>query len=231
METKFYGTFMMQYLGKEIFNKIPLLENDQSVNNDYVFVGKEYKKQEKFLFSPAAKKFKWTYALKTRDEARELRAFFRSNYGSFGSFWLPSHKRDIEFISYHPTNLYAFSAKFAARGAGTYEQKRHIYIPVLNFAAKITFVQSEGDEEIITLNKPLPQGLERDNEEWNKIFEVDFHALFYPFLDAILIKQKTDFLENLFLVRFANDEFSLQKRDAVWMQSTLEFAELQQETP
>ncbi|MDR1008007.1 MAG: hypothetical protein LBL65_05535 [Campylobacteraceae bacterium] len=220
----------MKYLEKEIFDKTPLSENEQAINNNYVLVGKDYKKQEKFIFEPAARKFRWTYALKTRDEARELRAFFRANFGRFGTFWLPSHKRDVEFISYHQNNINAFVAKYAQRGEGTYNQIRHIYIPALNFAAKVTFTQLQNGREIITLNKPLPDGLEPDNTEWNKIFEVDFYDLFYPFLDAILIKQKTNLIMNLFLVRFASDEFNLSKRDSVWMESSLEFVELQKES-
>jgi hypothetical protein len=225
----------MTYLNKDILSIIPLADNNQNIEGHYTLVGKEYKKQEKFPLAPSQHKFRWTYALKTRDVARELRAFFRSNYGKYGSFWLPSFKKDIEFVSYKPTNPNAFVAKRAARAEGTYEQNRHICIPDLGFMAKIVFIENlNKDKEIITLNKPAPAGLvSASGKEWNRIFKVDFYDLFWPFLNAILYPEfEADTFMNLFFVRLNSDEFTLSKKENdYWMQSTLEFLELQRETP
>ena len=191
----------MTYLNFDIFDKPPLNDSQShSINNNFFMVGNEVKKQAKFSYEAPFRTFGWNYYIKDLQEARELRAFFRKNYGRFGSFWLPSFKRDIQFLSYDTQNAYAFKATSANRGATLYNIKRHIYIPKLNFASKISVVTESSGVETISLTSQLPAGITTETE-----------------------------IMNLYFVRFSNDEFTLENAQ-VSFRASLGFVELQGES-
>jgi hypothetical protein len=191
----------MTYLGKQIFDKTPLIESQNTITNDYIEIGKEYKKQEKVTHKPTNREFQWSY-IGNFALTRELRSFIRSNLGRYGAFWLPSFKSDFEFIGYDVNNVNQFTAKATNRTYGTYNIKRHIYMPFLNFAAKITFVQDNGDgTETIALNSAVPSGITQD---------------------AVITY--------LFYVRFNQDDFTTTKKGMIY-ENRLSFVELQGETP
>jgi hypothetical protein len=191
----------MIYLNYDIFNTSPLLDpQSHSIDNNFFLVGKEAKKQEKFSYEAPFRTFSWTYHLKDLNTAREIRAFFRKNYGRYGSFWLPSFKNDFEFLDYDNQNLNAFKCKAANRGVTTFNIKRHIYIPSQNYASKITLVTEDNGVETISLSSQIPNGIDSNTK-----------------------------IMNLFFVRFASDEFKLENNQTSF-KTTLGFVELQGES-
>jgi hypothetical protein len=201
MAIKIQGVIMI-YLDKNIFDTVPLLDNNSSVNNEYKLLGKDAKKQEKIVLKPTNRTFNYTFFANSLAKAHELRVFFNENFGRFGSFWLPSYKNDFEFIAYNSQNTNTFTAKTTARSYGIYNQKRHIYIPSLGYAAKITFVLEGDSIDTITLSSALPSGINSDTK-----------------------------IMYLFLCRLNSDEFTLENVDNTAFKVNLTFAELQGETP
>lgn len=191
----------MTYLNFDIFNKKPLIEpQSHTIDNNYFLVGKEAKKQEKFSYESTVRAFSWTYILNTLKDVKDIRDFFRKNYGRYGAFWLPSFKNDFEFINYDPQNINAFTCKGANRSISLFGVKRHIYIPSLNYASKISVITTENDTENISLSLALPTGITKDTK-----------------------------IMNLYFVRFISDEFKLENNQTVY-KTTFGFIELQGES-
>jgi len=191
----------MTYLNFDIFDIVPLVDpQSNTIDNNYFLVGKEAKKQEKFSYEAPYRTFSWTYFLRNLGEARALRSFFRQKYGRYGSFWLPSFKNDFEFISYDPQNLNSIKCKAANRDVTLFNIKRHIFIPSLNFAAKVTLITVANGVETITLSSPAPVGITPDTT-----------------------------IMNLFFVRFNSDSFKLEKAETKY-KTTLSYIELQGES-
>jgi len=198
----------MIYRGYTVFERTPLADPKNNISNPYIFVGSDFKKQEKAAFASTNSAFEWTYLARGKAEANTIRAFFEANKGRYGAFWLPSHKNDYTLTVSVIAGATQIVVKNAKRNFGLYGLKRHIYIPSLGFAAKIISVTlSDGtlnSDEIITLDTALPSGIS-------------------------ILSQPS--IQSLFLVRFKSDEFTLSKRDKVYFQTTLGFVELQGETP
>ncbi|WP_041963460.1 hypothetical protein [Sulfurospirillum cavolei] len=195
----------MTYKGHEIFPYIPLVDDQNNIiSNPYVLVGKEAKKQTKTILQPTNRQFAWTFSAKTLAEAKAMRAWFRSKYGRLTPFWLRSYKNDVTLTQQSATGSMLLYAKKTQRNFGLYGQKRHLLIPDLSFAAKITSVvfadATVNSDEVLTLDTALS----------NTVF--------------------TQRIEYLYLVRFNSDEFVLEK-DGVRFKTTFNFIELQGETP
>lgn len=195
----------MNYLGNEIFDLCPIAEGqNSSISNEFTQIGKDYKYQSRFITKPAYREFTYTYHMPTRAKARELRAFFRSKAGRYGTFWLPSHKNDVELIDTVLAGSTSITVKNAKRSFGLNGLNRHIYIQELNYAGKILSVSVEdgtlNGNEVITLSNPLPN---------------------------ITTKVKISYL---FYVRFNNDEFKETNLENIASRVNLTFKELQSET-
>ncbi|MFV0480533.1 MAG: hypothetical protein ACK5LP_00985 [Campylobacteraceae bacterium] len=145
----------MTYLGYEIFTKDPLIEaQSSSINNEYILIGKDYKKQSKYVYQPTQRGFVWNFFLKDSADKANLRNFFISHFGRYRAFWLPSFKNDFEII--FQTTQNSFTCKKAFRAEGFFNQKRHIYIPDFSFASKIDVITTNDETETVTLLNNLP---------------------------------------------------------------------------
>lgn len=198
----------MTYRGYTLFDRTPLAEAKNNISNPYIYVGSDFKKQEKAAFAATNSAFEWTYLARGKADANMLRSFFETNKGRYGAFWLPSYKNDYTLTVAAASGSNQLVVKNAKRNFGLYGLKRHLHIPSLGFAAKIISVTlSDGtlnSDEVITLDTALPSTIS---------------TLSQPNI------------QSLFLVRLKSDEFTLTKRDKVYFQTTLGFVELQGETP
>ncbi len=197
----------MKYKEMTIFPFVPLAQSpNHAISNDFVLVGKGYKKQEKYVTKPSSRRFEWEFAPKSLGEVRAMRDFFRLQRGRLGSFWLASFKQDIESTVLTAPNGSSILVRNARRSFGLFGHRRHIFIPSLNFAAKITSVTIpdgtlEGDE-LLGIEPSIPSLLPAGSE-----------------------------IQLLFLVRFASDEFSYTQKGKNLFSVQLLFQEIQGETP
>lgn len=200
----------MTYLGYDVFERVPLhSKQDNSMGNDYLLVGEERKKQEKIVYTPSQREFKWSYFAASLSDARELREFFRQKVGRLTPFWLPSFKNDIVLTSSASGGVSVLTAKNSQRKYSLLNIKRHICVRSLGYAAQIVGAAIvEGDyefgNETIAISKPLPQPIAAGKAQMP--------------------------IEYLFFVRLNSDEFRLEKYGKASYAVTFSFQELQRET-
>ncbi len=189
------------YKGFEIFNFTPLRDLEKTHVLDYTIVGREEQKRKKFSFEKTKNSFSAEFLLASLEEIYQLREFFRRHKGKLKAFWLKSYKRDYTLVQ----SAVSGSTQLVVKKSYleyTFPFKRHIYIPSINFYAKIIGVSENTDSQVLYIDTPLPSQLD-----------------------------SSELIMDIYLVRFNTDALVFTFRASNIAYTKLSFVELQEETP
>ena len=181
---------------KEIFDFMPLIKPRISLSGDISEVGTN--KISKFYTAPVSRTINLEYFLKSLEMVRKFESFWIKNLGRWGSFYLPSFKRD--FVATDKFKQVSFfNAKISKASFGIFEQTLNLIIPAQNFASKVIDVRLDKEKncEIIVLENRFD-------------FEIN----------------ESSFISELILVRFNSDSFKVLKKGAVGYYLSLDFKEV-----
>ncbi len=197
----------MTYLGYTVWNTKPERDPDlqRGIRNNYVLVGRETQTQTKFSLVMSEEEMLFKYLQRTAPDRTAIKSFFDTNKGRYGLFWVPSWKTD--FILTRTLTLLAgqFYSQVAYRENSLRLYTKHIYYddPTSPWAAKISSISNTDGEDVVA---------------------------FSPGAGTQVNIGQTIML--LYLCRLDMDALQIQIiPGGSWTETTLQFRELQKETP
>jgi len=196
---------MADYASYPVMDALPREGMTVEIGSPYLWNGEPWQRQEKVVNEPVERVIEVRLQQLTGAERMAVRDFFDARRGRYGPFWFASHKRD--YIVTRPADG-GTSAVYVEDNADAFSLsvvERHVFDYVGNQRFKIDgpMIQPEGDIRL-AISPALDEGL-----------------------------APGDALQNLYLVRFAEDELAV-KMDGfndVLTEIAFTLKELQRETP
>jgi hypothetical protein len=197
---------MTTYCTYDVWNlAFPWTSVSPSINADYVWNGESYQKREKVVRVPSEQKLGGKFRQVSKAERRALRDFFDSHKGSLTPFWFPSFRSDMWLTKDCVVGTGTIYVDNNSDLIGLSDVVRHAYDPTTGQRFKISYPTLQSDDSIaLTVSPVLTSALSAGTA-----------------------------LQRLYLVRFDDDELTIEtsdENDSISFAS-FNFQEVQKETP